>query len=196
MRQFAAIGVLLPLVTGDDERFGLVQGTFRQADVQRAFADGIAVDSRAWPRHFVPFKSNSSDEEMIPGVAQTIAGFIIQERDFTVAALAERSVPHWAPCGDAERQRFRTKLAALADRGMREHLNDYYERPGAPQEWRVTSGRLTRPADTERLKRKMDEFVTRVQGGAEPLPRQVALGFPDFDPPALGEDDEDDDLSE
>lgn len=188
-RQFDEMGAMLPLVAGDGDRFALERGAFGQAEVQRVFAEGVAVDPNAWPRHFVPFKSDSPDEEVVPAVAQALAGLIIQGRDFDVAALAERSVPHWPLCGDAERQRFRTKLAALADRGMREHLGDYLERPGAPQAWRVTTGRLTRPTQTERLRRRLDEFVARVQGGTEPRPIQKLLAFPDLDP-ADAEDDE------
>jgi hypothetical protein len=191
-RQFAAISVTLTLVAGDEAGFALAHGAFLEPGVQQVFAAGVATVESAWPHHFVPFKSDSSDEEMVPAVAQALAGFIIQGRDFTVLALAERSVPHWLLCGDAERQRFRTRLTALIDRGMREHLGDYYERPGAPQMWRVTSGRLARPAQTERLRRRMDEFVGRIQGGAEPRPIQRALGFPDFDPLGVEEEEEED----
>lgn len=195
VQQFDAINVVLPLVAGDEERFDLARGGFAQPDVQRIFVDGIRVDSRAWPRHFVPFKSDSPLEEMVPAVAQALAGFIIQGRGFTVTVLAERSVPHWVLCGDAERQRFRTQLADLTDRAMREHLGDYYERPGAPQAWRVTSGRLTRPTQTERLKRRAAEFVARVQGGGEPpQPTQIPLGFVEVVPVAFDEEmDEEDD---
>lgn len=192
-RQFAEMGEVLPLVVGDDDRFALDRGAFGQGEVQRVFAEGVTVDPDAWPRHFVPFKSDSPDEEMVPAVAQALAGLIIQGRDFAVADLAERSVPHWPICGDAERQRFRTRLAALADRGMREHLDDYYERPGAPQSWHVTCGRLTRPTQTERLRRRMDEFVARVQGGAQPRPIQRLLAFPDLDPTGAEDDEFDED---
>lgn len=90
---------------------------------------------------------------MVPTVAQAISGLVIQGKDLTIADLAQRGVAHWMLCGDAERQQFRARLANLVDRAMREHLGDSYDRPGAPQAWRVTSGRLTRPTQTERLKR-------------------------------------------
>jgi len=190
LRQFAAIDTILPLVAGDEERFDLAQGSFGQPAVQRLFADGILVDARAWPRHFVPFKSDSPIEEMVPGVVQALAAFIIAGRDFTVTEVAEQSVPHWRLCGDAERQRFRTRLADLTDRATREQLSDYLERPGAPQAWHPTSGRLTRPTQLERLKRLSVEFVARVQGGEPARPIQTPLPFTDqITPETVDEDD-------
>jgi len=174
--QFERAGITLPILAGDEDRFDLARGTIGQPEVHDVFAGGIVVDAAAWPRHYVPFKSDSPDGDIVPFVVRALSRFIILGQSFTIEQLAEQSVPHWPMCGDGERRAIREKLSRLANLAMREELKDYYERPGKPQAWVVNGLPMAQPNQLGRLNRLANSFIERVQKKLPFQPDQLPLG--------------------
>lgn len=191
IRQFQENKIILPFVAGDDSLFNLVRGSLHQQDVNRVFAEGIALEAHhSWPLHFVPFKSDSPDEDIVPATVRAIAGFVLQAEDFTIGQLAERTVPHWRACGAAEQRRFRETIARLTNAAMREELQGYYERPGPLPLWQAKRERLTHQGSRERLRRLATRFVERVQQRTPFKEDQLDFGATFFDAPLLQDEDE------
>ena len=192
--QFAELNARLPLIAGDNQSFEIVQGAISQSDVHRLFSDGIDVSTLDWPRHYVPFKSDSPDTDVVPSLTRALARFIIDGRNFTVEELALECVPYWRLCGPGEQHAFRHKLAELTTRAMRDDLAEYYERPGSAQLWHVVRDPLKHPNELQRLSRVASNFVDRVQKGLPFRPEQLAFESEFFGIIDDGGNDEDMDL--
>lgn len=196
IRQFEAIEIAMPVVAGDEERFVLVRGTLGQSDVDAVFRAGVAVAERDWPRHYVSFKSDSPDADIVPFVMQGLARFIIRGRGCTIEELSEASVGHWMLCGAKERKALRAKIAGLANRAMREELADYIERPGDQPTWTATREPLTHPAQLYRLRQFTGQFVERMERNLPFAGDQLDFGAAFFDPTYDDMEEDSDELDE
>lgn len=168
-------GISLPVVSANETLFQIARGRLQQNELDSVFRAGIVVSDRNWPSTYVPFTPRSPKGKMVAPVTSAIVRFVVEGSEFTVDAIAEKTLPYWTIYGTEERAALRTKIKELVRAAAAEELRAYLHEVSGRRGLTLQGNGARHPSQILALNTAASTFVKRTESGDPFRPKQHRL---------------------